>query len=49
MTYITKYKDTLPIRNVNGAHNMSNTPGTSHIRMKVKKQHAILIAMTDGI
>jgi hypothetical protein len=37
-----------PRRNVKGAHKNSNTPGISHIKMTVKKQQAILIAMTDG-
>ena len=39
----------LPSRNVKGAHNSSNTPGISQIKMTVKKQQAILIATTDGI
>jgi hypothetical protein len=38
----------LPSRNVKGAHNNSNTPGISHIKITDKKQQAILIAMTDG-
>jgi hypothetical protein len=49
MAYRKKYRETLPIRNVNGAHKISNTPGISHIKMTVKKQQAILIATTDGI
>jgi hypothetical protein len=48
-THKKKCRDTLPIRNVSGAQKISNTPGISHIKMTVKKQLVILIAMTDGI
>ena len=46
---IHNYNNNLPSRNVKGAHNSSNTPGISHIKITDKKQQAILIAMTDGI
>jgi hypothetical protein len=41
--------DNSPSRNVKGAHKISKTPGTSQIKMTLKKQQAILIAITDGI
>jgi hypothetical protein len=43
------YMNNSPRRNVKGAHKISKTPGTSHIKMTLKKQQAILIAMIDGI
>jgi hypothetical protein len=45
---IQNYINNLPSRNVKGAHNNSNTPGISHIKIRDKKQQAILIAMIDG-
>jgi hypothetical protein len=46
---IQSYNNNLPSRNVKGAHNSSNTPGISHIKITDRKQQAILIAMIDGI
>jgi hypothetical protein len=46
---IQNYNNNLPSRNVKGAHNSSNTPGISHIKITDRKQQAILIAMIDGI